>query len=310
MAESFHGALCDWPACGRCRGWTLMPLLYTEDQTTSDLRGPARKNAAPRAHATEGISDTGELSTTVPCVTVPFNPEFELAVSTARFATYRAVARGDDHAWELYRWNTELAAALAPLTVDLEVTLRNTIHRQLCSHFGRDDWWSSNDLILDDDTYEVLVAALEKHRKAMSKGTLTPSRVVADLMFGVWVMLLGRGGVSTLGRTADYETKLWGTTLWLGFDLGTRDPKGRARRPSSDDVHTRAATYQRLRNRAAHHEPLFVGVHRPGAQRSSPRVPLIDIWHEGVELLSWMAPNLAELHRTAARFAVGRHRPS
>ena len=166
-------------------------------------------------------------------------------------------------------------------------------------------------MVLDDDTYNVLVAALEKHRRAASKGTLTPSRVVADLMFGVGVMLLGRGGVSTLGRAADYESRLWRTTLWLGFDLGLRDPKGRARRPSRDDVHVRAATYQRLRNRAAHHEPLFVGVHRPGAQKSSPRVPLVDIWNEGVELLSWMAPSLAEIHRTAARLpSVVAARPS
>ena len=198
----------------------------------------------------------------------------------------------------LYRWNSELVSALAPLTIDLEVTLRNTIHQQLTTLYGRPDWWASNDLIIDDDTNSALTATLTRHRKATFKGTLSPNLIISELSFGVWVMLLGRGGVSVLGRAVDYETKLWRSALRLGFDLGSTTTKGWPRRPTRYDVHLRAATYQRLRNRAAHHEPIFTGVHRPGVPKTSPRIPLPDIWGEGIELLSWMSPPLATIHRT------------
>ena len=85
-----------------------------------------------------------------------FNPHFEPAVSPARLGTYRAIAADDDHAWALYRWNIDLAAALTPLACDVEVALRNTIHHQLTAHLGREDWWASTDLVLDDITGETL----------------------------------------------------------------------------------------------------------------------------------------------------------
>lgn len=67
---------------------------------------------------------------------MPFNPRYEPAVSTARLATYRAIADSDDHAWALYRWNIDLAAAFTPLACDVEVALRNTIHDRLAAHLG------------------------------------------------------------------------------------------------------------------------------------------------------------------------------
>lgn len=83
----------------------------------------------------------------IPCFALAFNPSFEAAVSTARLATYRAVASVDHHAWELYRWNLELAAAFTPLACDVEVALRNCIHDQLTIHFGRPDWWAATNLV-------------------------------------------------------------------------------------------------------------------------------------------------------------------
>ena len=81
-----------------------------------------------------------------------FNHQVERAISTPRLGTYRSQASSDDHAWALYRWNIDLAAAIAPLAADLEVTLRNTIHDRLTDHFGRADWWASTSLLLDDVT--------------------------------------------------------------------------------------------------------------------------------------------------------------
>lgn len=224
---------------------------------------------------------------------MPFNPGFEGAVSTARLGTYRALGHDDDHAWALYRWNIELAAALTPLACDVEVTLRNTIHEQLTVRFGRDDWWASTDLVLDDITTETLSDVVGKHKKQLAKGTIGPGKVIADLMLGTWVMLLSRGGTSALGRAIDYEMNLWRPALRFGFATGTFTPTGRPRRPARDAVHHRASNLQRLRNRAAHHEPIFNGVRVAGTQTV---VDLQTVWDETVELLGWMAPDLAAIH--------------
>lgn len=225
-----------------------------------------------------------------------FNPSFEKAISTPRLTTYRDEAANDDHAWALYRWNIELVAALGPLTCDLEVTLRNTIHNQLTDHFGHEDWWSNPKLILDDVTTETLTDAVRRHQKKIAKGTVGAGRVVADLMLGTWVMLLGRGGTSSLGRPIDYDANLWRPALRFGFATGSTTASGRERRPTRDAVHSRAASFQKLRNRAAHHEPIMNGILSPG---TTTKVPLVVVWDQAVELLGWMNPALAEHHRAA-----------
>lgn len=223
-----------------------------------------------------------------------FNHQIEQAISSTRLSTYRREASSDAHAWALYRWNLDLAAAVAPLAADLEVTLRNTIHDRLTDHFNRPDWWASTSLLLDDITSTMLAEVVSKYQKKIVRGTVGPGKVIADTTLGVWVQLLGRGGHSALGRAIDYETRLWRPALRFGFSTGTVTPSGRARRPTRAEVYHRAALFQRLRNRAAHHEPILNGVQLPG---STTIVAVSDVWEQSLELLSWMSPDLADLHR-------------
>lgn len=260
-------------------------------------RGGSEKGNTPGA-CHESISDTGELLPRVPCPGLAFNPSFETALSTARFNTYRAIALNDDHAWELYRWNLGLVAAFTPLACDVEVTLRNTIHDQLTNHCGRADWWANTSLVLDDITTETLASVVERHHKKLAKGTIGPGKIVADLTLGTWVMLLSRGGSSSLGRVIDYETNLWRPALRFGFATGSVTPTGRIRRPTRDAVHGRASNFQRLRNRSAHHEPIFNGVTVAGTNHV---ITIPDLWDQTLELLEWMSPDLGALHRAAAQ---------
>ena len=101
-----------------------------------------------------------------------FNHQVEQAISTPRLSTYRNQASSDEHAWALYRWNIDLAAAVAPLAADLEVTLRNTIHDRLTHRFGRADWWASTSLLLDDITAEMLTEVVRKHQRKDRQGHL------------------------------------------------------------------------------------------------------------------------------------------
>ena len=222
-----------------------------------------------------------------------FNHRIEQAISTPRLGAYRREASSDEHAWALYRWNINLAAAVAPLAADLEVTLRNTIHDRLSDHFDRPDWWAATSLLLDDVTAEMLTEVVWKHQEEIAKGTVGPGKVVADTTLGVWVHLLGRGGHSALGRSIDYETRLWRPALRFGFSKGTVTPAGRERRPTRADVHYRAALFQRLRNRAAHHEPIFDGVQVPG---STAVIALGDVWERSLELLAWWCLTLLTGH--------------
>jgi len=224
-----------------------------------------------------------------------FNPQYETALSTSRFDTYRRIASDDDHAWALYQWNKQLTSAAMLLGCDLEVTLRNTIHDQMELHFARSDWWASEDLRLDDETRGMLAQVVKKHRGALDRGTASSGRVIADLMFGSWVNLVGAGGRTTLGERVDYEANLWRPALHLGFSTGQTNSRGRPRRPDRHAVFTRAANFKKLRNRMAHHEPIHEGIIPSGG---GPRIPLVDVWEGGLELLSWMNSGLAQLHAT------------
>ncbi len=247
------------------------------------------------------------LRPTIRSAVVDFNYRVEQAISTPRLSTYRALTSSKEQAWALYRWNIKLAAAIAPLAADLEVTLRNTIHDRLTDHFGRADWWAAASLQLDDITNDMLTQVVKRHQKKIAKGTVGHGRVVADTTLGVWVNLLSRGGHSALGRAIDYETKLWRPALRFGFSTGTFTPSGRERRPARAEVHRRAALFQLLRNRAAHHEPILNGIRPSGG---SARIPLIDVWGQTVELLAWMCPDLARWHQqNAALPCILRQRP-
>ena len=59
--------------------------------------------------------------------------------------------------------------------------------------------------------------------------------------------------------------------------------------------------FQRLRNRAIHHESLFKGVIVPGTNRL---MPLNAVREQIIELLEWMCPDLAALHREADGFTA------
>ena len=147
--------------------------------------------------------------------------------------------------------------------------------------------------MLDDITSETLAAVVRRHKKQLANGRIGPGKIIADLTLGTWVMLLSRGGTSALGRSIDYESNIWRPALRFGFATGQLTPTGRARRPKRDDVHLRASNLQRLRNRSAHHEPIFNGVRQSGTQNL---VTLHTVWEQTVELLRWMTPELAAIH--------------
>ncbi len=164
-----------------------------------------------------------------------------------------------------YKWNIRLCQALYPALGHLEIALRNSLHNALTSYCKSTGWYMCQPSVLGQrETATVRAAQGELARRDKQAH---PDAVVAELSFAFWTSLLSR----------DYEGTLWPALLKAVFpNMPRRD---RTRR-------TAAATLQpirRLRNRAAHYEPIWKW---PG---------LLLQYRQILQVLSWFEPGLVLL---------------
>lgn len=163
--------------------------------------------------------------------------ELPVVIGAARLGPYLAARSGDAaEALRLYSWNVEASAAFLGAYAALEVGLRNAMHDSLTSVFGVAEWWHAvtlaakdRDQIADSETYL-------NGRKGV--GRWGAGHMVAELKTSFWEGLL----------TNRYHTLLWEAGLKGAFPnySGTRD-----------DLRKQMQRLRLLRNRAAHHEPVF-----------------------------------------------------
>lgn len=158
-------------------------------------------------------------------------------IGADRFAPYLAAQGGvQAQGLRLYTWNVEASAALLGAYAALEVGLRNAMHDQLSTSFGRADWWRAAALSTNDlDQVDEAAAYLDRRK---GPGTWGPGHVVAELKTSFWEGLL-------VNR---YHAALWNRRLEHAF------PNYSGRR---SDLRSRMERLRLLRNRAAHHEPIF-----------------------------------------------------
>ncbi len=172
--------------------------------------------------------------------------EFESLPSPARLSPYIRDVGGDrDRAMRLYTWNTAISAAFYGLLQGLEVALRNAMHRRLAERYET-AWYDNPDSGLDQGAIRRVANA----RTALKGGANGPSEVAAALSFGFWVSLLGPGGRLESGNKADYEKALWRPALRGAFPHRRSLTRKQAYMPLND--------LRYLRNRIAHHEPIFM----------------------------------------------------
>lgn len=159
------------------------------------------------------------------------------ALSISRISTYEnASARLNSSALDLYAWNAKVSGALLmPLHI-CEVTIRNAVSDVLDS--SHKDWIQSDGFKkrLPDYFKNDLTKAIDKAKR---KNCIDrKGQVIAELTFGFWQHLF----------TKNYNS-MWNTNLSLAFPNGSYS--------SPHDVYQDLEKIRKLRNRIAHHEPIF-----------------------------------------------------
>lgn len=170
-------------------------------------------------------------------------------LSGERFDVYLAATTSRREALDLYEWNAEASAAAFRDLSSIEIAIRNAYNHAIEGAWTGQDHWTDHPATMFPPVYrtrgrgvrvdingksrEILVAARSK-----VGASAPPGKVVAELSFGFWRYLSTRG----------HEKTMWLPYLRHAFPAGT--DRGR-------DVDQPIQALHHLRNRVAHHEPLF-----------------------------------------------------
>lgn len=156
-------------------------------------------------------------------------------IGASRMSPYLTACDGDAaKAVRLYSWNIEASAAVLGAYAALEVGVRNAMHAQLTSFYGRPDWWKVAPL---SALQREEVRGASQYLDARKPEAWTDGHLVAELKNSFWEGLL----VNRLHAAS------WNPALVRAF------PNFGGRR---GDLRDRLERLRLLRNRAAHHEPI------------------------------------------------------
>lgn len=165
-------------------------------------------------------------------------------LSAPRFSTYlNAVGGSQRRALDLYSWNARVASALMLPAHFAEITTRNAVSEALTTVYGAQWPWNQNFIRTLPDPNGPVYKPRQDLRAAASRHN-TAGKVIADLKFMFWQSMF----------TSRHDGRLWSPHL-LGlypYAPAHETPKGLRLRIYQDLEAIRS-----LRNRLAHHEPIF-----------------------------------------------------
>ena len=239
------------------------------------------------------------------------------ALSQSRLSSYRNFfgTHTDSEALGLYFWNEDLADVFFRTISLIEIVLRNQFHRQLSGRYGTHgatgtkDWYKH--LALNKESNDKLQKILNK--KSHKNGhpgirQLSPDDVVSKLPFGFWPHLLD------VKHDLANNPVPWGQIL-TDMLPGHRQKNARywSKQSRQDQLFARIDLCNALRNRIAHHEPIWKlgplmqeARPRPNKQISvladAPSNPeealnrLRILQEKMVELMGWIAPRIQQAY--------------
>lgn len=178
---------------------------------------------------------------------MPFTPDeiqsLPKVLSAPRFATYLAEKASDkEAALELYRWNMEVSAAfLVPLQI-CEVSVRNSIVAAIENTYGPNwPWEKGFEISLRNPPigYSQRRDLIELARRLPTAG-----KIVAELKFVFWERMF----------TRSHDAVIWNSQFRHVFP--NADPMKTVQQLRADGF-DQLQKIRDLRNRIAHHEPIF-----------------------------------------------------
>lgn len=163
----------------------------------------------------------------------------EVAFSAQRMSKYMNLyPTNEERAILHYKENLKLAEAFYISLSVFEVTLRNSMSRQMELATGRKDWYAIFPTTpalksLNGDITQAI-------RHINNRGeTVTPDKIISELTFGFWVTMLN----------SEYELVLW-KPLRKAFPYMPKTMRQRK------NVSAPCNTFRKLRNRVFHHEAI------------------------------------------------------
>lgn len=184
---------------------------------------------------------------------------FRSTLSEARFSRYLSESKGDEFgAIRLYHWNSLLQQSLYISMQMWEIALRNRINEFLCWKYSAawpyDNARARRALTANDQ--RRLDETIERQRQQRGLKAVPTDAIVADLSAGFWVSQL----------TKAYDVPyVWRHNLSRVFPSAKGMDRNQIWQACSDLLV--------LRNRMAHHEPIF---HLPLPQRRADLFRLVE----------------------------------
>jgi len=170
-------------------------------------------------------------------------------LSVERFKTYLDFSNQDSQkAISLYEWNVRISSALTTPLHLFEIANRNAILKAIIQVFGQ-NWYVSESFIRTlpssarrsynprKDLYSVVL-------KLRNEGILSSGKVVAELKFIFWEKMLSRS----------HDRSLWHKYFSTSFPNSDHSISFMERRKNANKI---VFQTRNLRNRIAHHEPIF-----------------------------------------------------
>lgn len=177
----------------------------------------------------------------MPAATPPNEAEILATLSAPRAGTYIAATGGDAaRAVELYGWNARVSAALMLPAHFAEISTRNAAADVLERLYGPRWPWNP--------TFEASLPSAGRYNPRRdllnTRGSNpTTGKVIAELKFVFWQKLF----------TARNDVRLWEPHIGWAFPYASTMPAASLRNRIYQDLDV----LRHLRNRLAHHEPVF-----------------------------------------------------
>lgn len=177
--------------------------------------------------------------------------DFERILSQERMRRYLLACGNDSRkAMTLYRYNLQLSQEMFTVISCFEVTLRNAIDSNLKPRLGT-DWLRDSILTGGIFTNPILSKTANvishSYNKLLSQGQYSPSKLLADMEFGMWKYMF-----------SPLQYRLTGQTLLQIFPNKQRSSS--TMQINHAYIFNELDKVNTIRNRIAHHEPICFGL--------------------------------------------------